>query len=103
MKKGIRLISYNILHSIFVKLTKQVFLVFIFCMVVFFQTPSVMGDLPVTGYPVPELAPFFCEGDELFFCEDLAGVEFERPHTIATGAKDCPFSLRWTQDEEELP
>ena len=52
---------------------------------------------------VPELAPFFCEGDELFFCEDLAGVEFERPHTIATGAKDCPFSLRWTQDEEELP
>jgi hypothetical protein len=52
---------------------------------------------------VPELASFFCEGDELFFREDLEGVEFDRPHTIATGAKDCPFSLRWIQDEEELP
>lgn len=58
MKKEIRLVSYNYLHRIFAKLTRQVFLVSVFCMAIFFQTPTARADLPVTGFPVPELVVF---------------------------------------------
>ncbi len=44
----------------------------------------------------PELAPLFCEVDEAFFGAVEAGVTFERPGTIAEGAKTCPFTLRWS-------
>ena len=42
---------------------------------------------------VPELAPVFCEGDEHFFNQPEHFVQLTRPHTIAGGAQDCPFSL----------
>jgi CubicO group peptidase (beta-lactamase class C family) len=58
MKKVIQLVSYNFFLRIFVKLTKQVFLASVFCMAMFFPTGSAMADLPVTGYPVPELVIF---------------------------------------------
>jgi len=56
MKKTIRLVSYNKLIRIFVKPTKQVFLLSVFCMVMFGQTPCAVAVLPVTGVEVPELA-----------------------------------------------
>ena len=58
MKKKIRLVSYNYLPGVFVKPMKQVFLVFVFCMVMLFQTGAARADLPVTGVPVPELVIF---------------------------------------------
>jgi CubicO group peptidase (beta-lactamase class C family) len=58
MKKEIRLVSYNCLFRIFIKLTKQVFLLSVICMAMFFQTGTAKADLPVTGYPVPELVIF---------------------------------------------
>ncbi len=44
----------------------------------------------------PEIAPLLCEGDELFFGTDLPDVELHRPCTIAQGAEECPFTLRFT-------
>ena len=58
MKKTIRLVSYNYLQRIFVKLTQQVFLVSVFCMVMPFQTETANAVLPVTGVEVPELVMF---------------------------------------------
>lgn len=46
----------------------------------------------------PELAPLLCEGDELFFGQDLEGVELTRPRTIAEGFDVCPFTLEWKDD-----
>lgn len=43
----------------------------------------------------PELAPLLCEGDEVFFGQDVNGVELERPSTIADGATTCSFHLKW--------
>ena len=43
----------------------------------------------------PEVAPLLCEGDAVYFGEVLGTVELVRPHTLAGGAEDCPFTLRW--------
>jgi CubicO group peptidase (beta-lactamase class C family) len=58
MKKVMRLVSYKCLPEIFAKLAKQAFPVSVLCIVMFFQTGTARAVLPVTGYPVPELAPF---------------------------------------------
>lgn len=42
---------------------------------------------------VPELAPLFCEGDQHFFNQPEHFVQLQRPHTIAEGARNCPFTL----------
>jgi len=43
----------------------------------------------------PELASLLCEGDKIFFGQDLEGVELTRPRTIAEGFDACPFTLEW--------
>ena len=49
---------------------------------------------------VPELAPIFCKGDEKFFGSVEPDVRLERPQTIAEGAPNCPFYLRWVDDTD---
>jgi hypothetical protein len=46
----------------------------------------------------PELAPLFCEVDEAYFGQVERRVRLERPHTLAEGGADCPFTLRWMED-----
>ncbi|UCF14441.1 MAG: beta-lactamase family protein [Phycisphaerales bacterium] len=58
MKKGIRFCSHNVSLRIFGTLTKQVFLVPVFCLAVSFQTGTTRAELPVTGVPVPALTAF---------------------------------------------
>ncbi len=43
----------------------------------------------------PEVAPLLCQGDAIYFGEVLGTVRLERPHTLAEGAPECPFTLRW--------
>jgi hypothetical protein len=43
----------------------------------------------------PALASVFCRADERFFGQVEPGVELTRPHTLATGGPDCPFTLRF--------
>lgn len=45
----------------------------------------------------PEVAPLLCQGDAVYFGEVLESVRLERPHTLAEGGADCPFTLRWRQ------
>lgn len=45
----------------------------------------------------PELAPLFCQGDALFFGDPQAGTELLREQTIARGATECPFTIRWRE------
>lgn len=47
----------------------------------------------------PELAPLFCAGDKRYF-EERLGVDFNRPHTIADGAANCPFLLTARPSQE---
>lgn len=51
----------------------------------------------------PQLAPLFCEGDATFFGSVEPNVTLERPHTIAGGAKSCPFTLRWVGESLDDP
>ena len=46
---------------------------------------------------VPELAPIFCKGDAVYFGQEQEGVKLTRPHTIATGSKDCLFEMELVQ------
>lgn len=54
------------------------------------------------------LASMFCAVDAAYFGGDkggqggIVGVKLTRPHTLAGGGADCPFSLRW-QDNEGAP
>lgn len=41
------------------------------------------------------VAPLLCEGDAVYFGEVLGTTELLRPYTIAAGASECPFELRW--------
>jgi hypothetical protein len=43
----------------------------------------------------PELAPLFCRGDKRYFGSVERGVELIRPHTLAEGGPDCPFTIRF--------
>ena len=43
----------------------------------------------------PEVAPLLCAGDAVYFGDVLGNVAFTRPHTMAEGADDCPFDLKW--------
>lgn len=43
----------------------------------------------------PELAPMFCKTDEFYFGNLEKSVTLERPFTLATGGKSCPFTLTW--------
>ncbi len=43
----------------------------------------------------PDLAPLFCAGDATFFGTVEPDVQLTRPHTLAEGGPDCPFTLRW--------
>jgi len=43
----------------------------------------------------PELAPVFCRGDAKFFGTVERDVVLERPHTLAEGGPDCPFTIRF--------
>lgn len=45
---------------------------------------------------VPELAPLFCAGDATYFGTSAPNVSLTRPHTLAEGGPDCPFTLRWS-------
>jgi CubicO group peptidase (beta-lactamase class C family) len=56
MKKRTQSLSYK--YLIFFKLSKQVFLLSVFCITMFFQTATVKADLPVAGVEVPELEGF---------------------------------------------
>jgi hypothetical protein len=48
----------------------------------------------------PELAPIFCKGDAVFFGSVEPNVVLHRDQTIASGADDCPFVLRWMEGED---
>lgn len=43
----------------------------------------------------PDLAPVFCAGDAHYFGTTQPDVTLERPHTLAEGGPDCPFTLRF--------
>jgi hypothetical protein len=43
----------------------------------------------------PELAPLFCRGDARYFGSVERGVALIRPHTLASGGPDCPFTIRF--------
>lgn len=43
----------------------------------------------------PELAPVFCRGDARYFGTVEPDVVLERPHTLAEGGPDCPFTIRF--------
>jgi len=43
---------------------------------------------------VPEIAPFFCAVDSQYFGSVEENVLLERSQTIASGASECPFTLR---------
>ena len=43
---------------------------------------------------VPEISPFFCAVDSQYFGSVEENVLLERSQTIASGASDCPFTLR---------
>jgi predicted ArsR family transcriptional regulator len=43
----------------------------------------------------PEVAPLLCKGDAVYFGEVLGSVHLERPHTLAGGGPECPFTLTW--------
>lgn len=47
----------------------------------------------------PELAPLFCQGDARFFGTVEPDVELIRPHTLATGGHDCPFTIQFKERE----
>ncbi len=43
---------------------------------------------------VPEISPFFCAVDSQYFGSVEENVLLERSQTIASGASNCPFTLR---------
>ena len=45
----------------------------------------------------PALASVFCRGDARYFGSVERGVVLERPHTLASGGPDCPFTLRFSR------
>lgn len=47
----------------------------------------------------PALAAVFCRGDARYFGQVERGVVLERPHTLAGGGPDCPFTLRFADPE----
>jgi len=49
----------------------------------------------------PELAPLLCAGDEHYFGHVLPEVVLERPCTLAAGAPECRFELRFAAGEPE--
>ena len=53
-----------------------------------------------TGHP--DLAPIFCAGDATYFGSVEPGVTLERPATIAEGAAECPFTLRFSETVPEV-
>lgn len=50
----------------------------------------------------PELAPLFCRGDARYFGQVEPGVTLVRPHTLATGGPECPFTLRFAHPHSAL-
>ncbi|MCA9546965.1 MAG: L-2-amino-thiazoline-4-carboxylic acid hydrolase [Myxococcales bacterium] len=44
-----------------------------------------------------DLAPLFCAGDATFFGTVEPDVRLDRPHTLAEGGPDCPFTLSWKE------
>jgi hypothetical protein len=48
---------------------------------------------------VPELAILFCKTDEAYFGSLEDNVRLERPHTLANGGPNCPFTLTYGQSE----
>ncbi len=62
-----------------------------------------VGDRLRGAVGKPGLASFFCAGAGAFLGGDRGGagggsgvgVQLTRPHTLAGGGPDCPFSLRW--------
>lgn len=46
---------------------------------------------------VPELAPVFCRGDEVYFGETQPDVALDRGRTLAEGGDACVFRLSWTE------
>lgn len=50
----------------------------------------------------PELAPLFCRGDARYFGSVEPGVVLDRPHTLASGGPDCPFTLRFADPHNAL-
>lgn len=51
----------------------------------------------------PELAPVFCRGDRRYFGSVEPGVELIRPHTLADGGPDCPFTIRFRAQAPPAP
>tara|TARA_Y100001934_G_C12131269_1_gene667947 strand:- start:238 stop:897 length:660 start_codon:yes stop_codon:yes gene_type:complete len=49
----------------------------------------------------PELAPMFCKTDEVYFGNLEKTVNLDRPHTLATGGPNCPFTLKWAPSEQQ--
>lgn len=47
---------------------------------------------------VPELAPMFCKADAAFFGGVEEEVDLHRPHTIAEGARTCPFRIEMCEE-----
>ena len=50
---------------------------------------------------VPELSVLFCKTDEAYFGSLEEDVRLERPHTLADGGPNCPFTLTYGQGSSD--
>ena len=46
---------------------------------------------------MPEIATLFCEVDAHYFGGVDRDLALERPHTLAGGGPNCPFSFSWRE------